>query len=724
MADTKRTVDMQQLRRYKDGGWEMLPLHGWDYVHGDKEKGKTPIDIAWVKKRYTNEQLRDHIRKGGNIGIRMRETDLVVDYDPRAEPPGRNVRFELELQFNFRLDDYPYVRTGSGGAHYYMRLPEPARCKNGLPEFPGIEFKGLGRQVVAAGSIHPGDKKTGLKPGNLYRWVNDVPIASPGLIPANLLAAIRKPLRAEVSGETGQITAAQLKFCLDQLDVTEFRTHDVWLEILMASHSAVAGGSDGCEVFVAWSTSDPQHTDAGEIIRYRWDSLTASEPGGITLGTLYMHVLDAGGQLPRPSAQEVFEPVITDDGALRIPPMDRTESGKPKPTAGNLEAVINSFGFVFRYDEMQNKKIVGGELKWLKKTYPKAMDVYSDLTAVMIQTLCRMYFGLEVSITTIGDVVTGLALKNSFNSVVDFLKGLVWDGTPRLDSWLVQYTGCTDNQYTRAVGRLILLAGVARAFQPGIKFDTMPVLEGPQGGYKSTLVRILGGEWTQAGLPNKDPNDKDVIAALIGKWVVEVEELSAMKRADIEAFKAFLSREVDRGRLAYERDSRDFPRRVILIGTTNSVDYLRDLTGARRFLPLHVPKILPGALAAVRDQLWAEARVQWESNSTAKALELPEDLWAFASGEQEQRRVADPLEEIVAGYVEKNSDDFIPSRTLLWECMRLASHEANSEHARRLSGVMQRLGWSKKERMINGVRAKGYQRPDTFLRNTLFKAQP
>jgi predicted P-loop ATPase len=184
-----------------------------------------------------------------------------------------------------------------------------------------------------------------------------------------------------------------------------------------------------------------------------------------------------------------------------------------------------------------------------------------------------------------------------------------------------------------------------------------------------------------------------------------------MRRADVEGFKAFLSRTVDRGRLAYERESRDFPRRVIFIGTTNSVDYLRDSTGARRFLPLHVPKIQPDALAAVRDQLWAEARLQWNITPSAKALELPANLWSFASGEQEKRRVADPLEETIAQYIDKNSEDFIPTRTLLWECMRLASHEATSEHSRRISGIMQRLGWQKRERMIQGDRAKGYQRP-------------
>lgn len=705
LADAVRTIDLQELRRYKDGGWELIPLHEWDYKRGDKQLGKAPRDAGWIVAKYTSDQLRDHIRKGGNIGVRMRDTDLVVDYDPRAEPAGRDVRLELELEYGFNLSDFPHVETGSGGAHYYMRLPEPARVLNGLQSFPGLEFKGLNRQVVAAGSIHPN--------GKMYRWASGVPIAAPGTVPEALLAAIRKPVRTEVAHEAGEITSAQLTFCLGQLDPKEFRSHDVWLELLMASHSATGGGSAGCEAFVAWSTSDPQFANAAEIIRERWVSFDSNAPGGITLGTLYMHVLDAGGRLPRPSPQEEFEPVVTDEGVLKIPPLERTDSGKPKATLGNCAAALGALGFAFRYDMIRDRIDVGGKLKWLQASYPSATAVFSDITIAMIQGLCMQHFGLELPPDKIHQTVTSLAHREAFNPIEDYLRALTWDGVARLDSWLVQYAGAADNAYSRAVGRITLLAGVARALVPGIKFDTMPVLEGPQGGFKSTLVRILGGEFAQAGLPNKDPNDKDVIAALRGKWIVEVEELSAMKRADVEAFKAFLSRQCDRARLAYERTTRDYPRQCVFIGTTNSSDYLRDSTGNRRFLPVSTPKILPNALAEVRDQLWAEALVAWDARPVAEALELPKDLWSFAGSEQEQRRAADPLEETVAAYLDKSGEDFLPTRTLLWECMRLASHEANSEHSRRISAIMHRLGWEKRERMIHGDRAKGYQRPQS-----------
>jgi predicted P-loop ATPase len=171
--------------------------------------------------------------------------------------------------------------------------------------------------------------------------------------------------------------------------------------------------------------------------------------------------------------------------------------------------------------------------------------------------------------------------------VCDYLDSLEWDGSPRLDKWLVTYAGAEDSSYVRAVGPLTLIAAVRRVRWPGAKFDELPVLESPtQGTDKSTAIRILAvkDDWFTDYLPlNAEP--KVVIERTCGKWIIEAGELSGMRRGDIDKLKGLLSRSADRGRLAYAKFPSEVPRQFIAIGTTNNREYLKDQTN-RRFWPV------------------------------------------------------------------------------------------------------------------------------------------
>ena len=192
-------------------------------------------------------------------------------------------------------------------------------------------------------------------------------------------------------------------------------------------------------------------------------------------------------------------------------------------------------------------------------------------------------------------------------SVTDYLDALTWDGTPRIDRWLVDYAGAEDTPYVRGVSRAMLVAAVRRARHPGSPLDQVLVLEGPQGCGKSTALRVLAADdaWFTDALPSvKDA--RQVIEATAGKWIVEDSELAAKMAA--AGFKAFLSATHDEARLAYQRESTRVPRSFVVVGTTNATDdYLRDATGNRRFWPVRVRRFDLERLAAARDQLWAEA---------------------------------------------------------------------------------------------------------------------
>lgn len=166
------------------------------------------------------------------------------------------------------------------------------------------------------------------------------------------------------------------------------------------------------------------------------------------------------------------------------------------------------------------------------------------------------------------DAMQAVAQENVISPVKHYLEGLGWDGVCRLETTLTKYAGADDTHFNRSVGKKWMIGAVARALEPGCKNDTALVLDGPQGVGKSTFARVLASDdWFYDGLP--DLHSKDAAASLRGKWIIELQELSAMKRSDVEAVKAFLSRTTERFRPAYERTEVVEPRRCAFIGTTN-----------------------------------------------------------------------------------------------------------------------------------------------------------
>ena len=240
------------------------------------------------------------------------------------------------------------------------------------------------------------------------------------------------------------------------------------------------------------------------------------------------------------------------------------------------------------------------------------------------------------------------ARELAFHPVRQWLNSLVWDKTPRLDHWLVNYAGAIGKpEYLGAIGSMFLISMVARVFKPGCKVDYMPVFEGPQGIAKSQMCAILAGEWFSDSLP--DIRNKDASQHHRGKWLIEISELSAFSRADTEALKAFITRDTERYRPSYGRLEVIEPRQSVFVGTTNRKTYLKDETGGRRFWPALLGLINLRALGSNRSQLFAEAVMRFRRG----------DLWwpeaAFEARvikpEQERRRESDPWEAPIAEFL-------------------------------------------------------------------------
>lgn len=302
----------EQLEPFRNSGHELIPLHRWNEVRTKDGKkiplGKAPRDLGWRKRTYTFEECYKHMEAGGNVGVRLRAVDLVVDVDPRNFPQGVDVFQKLVEAVGLQPDHYPHVVTGSGGHHYYLRKPADVRLRTTMPDFPGVEMKSFGTQVVAPGSVHPN--------GQLYTWDTFTePLENTLIVPDRVAAMYRVPVRPPTEGG-GEIEPEKLEDLLSHLDPKEFRDHDKWLRLMMASHHGTNGL--GRDEFLNWSAGDPQYAGKRTENGKRWDSLHAQGPGStVGIGTLYRELIEAGkGEfVPRQETGEEFADDLPPEGA-------------------------------------------------------------------------------------------------------------------------------------------------------------------------------------------------------------------------------------------------------------------------------------------------------------------------------------------------------------------------------------------------------------------------
>lgn len=280
------------------------------------------------------------------------------------------------------------------------------------------------------------------------------------------------------------------------------------------------------------------------------------------------------------------------------------------------------------YEEFSNRVYVLGALPWENDNEPRIWNDNDDAGL-------RHYLEKAYRITGEKRILDAFSLachKHSYNAVKDYLASLPpWDGVPRLDTLFIDYLGAEDNIYTRSVARKSLAAAVARVMIPGVKYDTMPILAGPQGIGKSTLLRMLGGRWFSDSLSTFE--GKEACEMLQGIWINEVGELNGLNRAETNAVKQFLSKVEDIFREPYGRRTGVYPRRCVFFGTTNESEFLKDKTGNRRFWPVDcgvnapTKSVFKGLPEAV-PQIWAEALMAWQLGErlylTGEALKLAE----------------------------------------------------------------------------------------------------
>ena len=435
---------------------------------------------------------------------------------------------------------------------------------------------------------------------------------------------------------------------------------------------------------------------------------------------------------------EFDEDEINDDSQSESPIVSKAKSvkdwisklsigidGAIENTSKNLEIILENDKNLqgFAYNELSNRVEVIGRVPWDR---PKDNRFWREAD----ESQLRLYIDkkyiefkerhFEVAFNSIVD-------NRRFHPVRDYLDSLPkWDGVKRVEEVFIKFLSADDNDYTRAITKKTFAACVARAYHPGTKFDSIPVLDGAQGIGKSTLIKYLAGEeFFSDNLSLTDMNDKTAAEKIQGNWLIEIGELSGMKKADIEKVKSFVSTTDDKYRASYGRVVESHPRQCVIFATVNGDGrgYLRDITGNRRFWIVKCNQTLQKRMwdendKNYRDQFWSEAKEIYESG---EELYLEGSLLDIATDYQNEALEQDERVGIVEQYLNRllptnwhemdlykrrsflNGDDFIcekgtiqrteVSNAEIWcECFGKSQSDLKSSDSYQLAAIMKQIG--------------------------------
>ena len=410
--------------------------------------------------------------------------------------------------------------------------------------------------------------------------------------------------------------------------------------------------------------------------------------------------------------------------------LELDKSGHVKNTLRNLTIILendpNLKGVVF--NQLLDGMEIKGEVPW---KHPSKF--WRDADDAQLISYVDAHYG-TFSARNYDIAVTKVADDRAYHPIREFIESLPeWDKVPRVDTLLVDYLGAGDTAYVRAVTRKTLCAAISRVLRPGCKFDSMLVLNGPQGVGKSTLIAKLAGEWFSDSLNLGDTKDKTAAEKLQGYWILEIGELAGLKKAEVETLRSFLSRQNDIYRAAFGKRATPHLRQCVFFGTTNAESgYLRDTTGNRRFWPVKTPgsgkKQSWNLTHEEILQIWAEALVYVRQG---EKLYLSPEMDALAKDEQREAMESDEREGLVREYLDTllperwaemdlferrnflSGSDFgglqekgtvrrisVSNMEIWCECFGKERANLRRTDSNELTGILARLGWKRAESKV------------------------
>lgn len=601
------------------------------------------------------------------------------------------------------------VRTGGGGLHLWFRMPPDRQIGNRARVRPGVDVRGTGGYVVLPPSGHPSGGRYSLlddspptdAPGWLLDLVSKPAKQSPKKAPNGFTKpSERRRLLGMVAAAADRIRSSPEGTRNDTAN-RECYTLGGYLDAAGVSVDEIAG-------LLEAATSDADQPT--ELVRRsledgRADSRPLPPDERPTL-TIVRPKADAPATEPRPTVELgpcESDPLVLPMLVCRL--NTKTEAVTVLPTLPNAMTIFD------------NDRRWKGRIKWNQFADRIEIDgepITDDREAELVLWMTRAY-GATPSTTAVHEAVNAVAHRHPYHPVREYFDALVWDGVSRLDLWLETFAGIdtSDEDITliRAYAAKWLISIVARVYQPpgGVKVDTALIFAGPMGLRKSSVFRLLGGAWFgDSALPI---GDKDGYQAIAGKLIWELAELESVSRRELGTVKAFMTSQIDTYRPSYGRNTVERPRQCVFCGTVNSDSeptFLRE--NDRRWWIVRICRAADLAgLAAVRDQLFAEAIVRYRAGESwwlDRRLELVqrESVSAFVA--------QDPWHGAVERWATGRAVPFTVAE-VLEHALKRDPLECNKTDEMRAASILGKLGFERKQMRVAGVKGRFWVRRDS-----------
>jgi predicted P-loop ATPase len=283
-----------------------------------------------------------------------------------------------------------------------------------------------------------------------------------------------------------------------------------------------------------------------------------------------------------------------------------------------------------------------------------------------------------------------VAEQHKMDTARIWLEGLRWDGVERVDTFCPRYFGTVDSPYERMAGLYLWTALAGRVMAPGCQADMVPVLIGKQGCGKSSGVQALVPAPDHYVELRLDEPDDAIARKTRGVLVAEFAEMRGLRAADVDRVKAFITRRHEKWVPKYREFATNYPRRFLIVGTTNDEEFLPSDTEHRRWLPLHTSGVDVPAIRADKEQLWAEALVRWDMDGVAWA-----QLDALAAPARADAASPDAWEETVAEYVFAKPAESVKLLDVMVNAIGLDPRTVNRSHELRVGRILRSLGYER-----------------------------
>ena len=672
------------MQKYINAGYGLISING---------KIPKREEVSWQTRKASESIAVDK----GNYGIVLGPTDLVVDVDPRN---GGDKSFDLLMRDirALKVPDTYTVHTGGGGAHFYFKKPPAVAINKKIKDYPGLDFLSAGCFVVGPWSIHP---ETG-KPYIIFNGdVDSIQEAPTELV--NIVRTSRK----QVEDKPIEYSQSRARF------ISYLETAPIAISGANGDHTTYTVACYGKDLGLS---EDQVYmcmlTNWNDRCEPPWNDRNLQEK----VANAYRYGVQPIGVL---SPQASFSIIEEHDISLFKPGSWKT--GKNGTLINNL--LTNAIQHLIttpeikdmvQYNEFTQDIEFSRIAPWHHGGFRR---VWSDSDDIALQYYLENKLNFSCAIQTVINAVILVAELRKYHPVKRWIEATQWDGVKRIDTWLSDYLGVRKDKYTQEIGKLVLFGAIHRIYEPGVKFDYVLVLEGDTGIGKSTALEILGGNWYSAG--TIDFHNKDTIDMLRGKWIIEMAEMDSLTRAEVSSAKAFITRQVDRARMAFARRVKDFPRQCIFIGTINpgATGYLKDDTGNRRYWPVEcrpmTGKKLMNIVELKRDvcQLWAEALHECKTQPGQLYIKNLEIL-KQAEEEQEMRRPADEWADIINDWAKSCLLKHVKSFRVWKDALGGSNHNFTKYDQMRLASVLKSdLKWPMVDRRVNGIKERVYEIP-------------